>query len=141
MLFKKDTDKYITGTSEEEIYKKLSLAYIEPELRENRGEIEAASKNKLPKLVKYDDIKGDLHVHSNWSDGFETIEVPHQNYKPSVGNVICLQENEVIANAAENMETINILENNGVTVHHLDLSEFRKGAGGPTCLILPIERK
>lgn len=74
-------------------------------------------------------------------EGFETIEVPHQNFKPSVGNVICLQENEVIANAAENMETIKILESNGVTVHHLDLSEFRKGAGGPTCLILPVERE
>jgi len=74
-------------------------------------------------------------------DGFETIEVPHQNFKPSVGNVICLHENEVIANSAENMETIKILESNGVTVHHLDLSEFRKGAGGPTCLILPVGRK
>jgi DNA polymerase (family 10) len=73
-LFKKDTENYITGKNEEEIYKKLSLTYIEPELRENRGEIEAALKNKLPKLVKYDDIKGDLHVHSSWSDGFETIE-------------------------------------------------------------------
>jgi len=48
--------------------------YIEPELRENRGEIEAAKKNKLPDLVKYSDIKGDLHVHSNYSDGFETIK-------------------------------------------------------------------
>lgn len=72
--------------------------------------------------------------------GFETIEVPHQNYKPSVGNVICLQENEVIANSAENMEAIRILESQGVKVHHLDLTEFRKGAGGPSRLILPVER-
>ena len=73
-LFKKNTDKFITGGNEEEIYKKLGLAFIEPELRENRGEIEAAKKNKLPNLVKHGDIKGDLHVHSNYSDGFETIE-------------------------------------------------------------------
>ncbi len=73
-LFKKNTDEFITGGNEEEIYKKLGLAFIEPELRENRGEIEAAKKNKLPNLVKHDDIKGDLHVHSNYSDGFETIE-------------------------------------------------------------------
>ena len=73
-LFKKNTDEFITGGNEEEIYKKLGLAFIEPELRENRGEIEAAKKNKLPHLVKHDDIKGDLHVHSNYSDGFETVE-------------------------------------------------------------------
>ena len=63
-LFKKETDKSVAGKTEEGIYKKLGLAYIEPELRENRGEIEVASKNKLPKVVEYDDIKGDLHVHS-----------------------------------------------------------------------------
>ena len=73
-LFKKETDKYVVGKTEGEIYKKLGLAYIEPELRENRGEIEVALKNKLPKVVEYDDIKGDLHVHSSWSDGFESIE-------------------------------------------------------------------
>lgn len=73
-LFKKNTDKYVVGKTEEEIYGKLGLSYIEPELRENRGEIEAASKKKLPGLVGYNDIKGDLHVHSTWSDGFESIE-------------------------------------------------------------------
>ena len=73
-LFNKKTEKYIVGKNEEEIYKKLGLSYIEPELRENRGEIESASNNKLPKLVDYNDIKGDLHVHSNMSDGDETIE-------------------------------------------------------------------
>jgi DNA polymerase (family 10) len=73
-LFKKETDSYIVGKTEKDIYSKLGLSYIEPELRENRGEIEAAIKNKLPKLIKYNEIKGDLHVHSAWSDGFETIE-------------------------------------------------------------------
>ncbi len=73
-------------------------------------------------------------------NGFETIEVPHHGYDPSIGNVICLRDNEVIANAAENMEAIQILEKNGVVVHAIDLSEFRKGAGGPSCLILPVER-
>lgn len=73
-LFKKETEKYIVGKTEKEIYNKLGLSYIEPELRENRGELEAASKNNLPKLVKFNDIRGDLHVHSAWSDGFEPIE-------------------------------------------------------------------
>ena len=73
-LFNKETEKFIVGKNEEEIYKKLGLFFIEPELRENRGEIEASSKNMLPKLVKFEDIKGDFHIHSNWSDGFEKIE-------------------------------------------------------------------
>jgi dimethylargininase len=71
-------------------------------------------------------------------EGFKTIEVPHRG--PSTGNVICLGEDEVIANIAENAEAIRILEDRGVKVHAIDLSEFRKGTGGPTCLILPIER-
>lgn len=83
-LFKKNTDKYVVGKTEEEIYGKLGLSYIEPELRENRGEIEAASKRKLPGLVGYNDIKGDLHVHSTWSDGFESIE-SIANYSKKIG--------------------------------------------------------
>jgi dimethylargininase len=71
-------------------------------------------------------------------DGFDVIEVNESG--PSTGNVICLRANEVIANAAENAETITELERSGVAVHSLDLSEFRKGAGGPTCLILPVDR-
>jgi len=73
-LFKKDTEKYIVGKSEKEVYKKLGLQYIEPELRENRGEIEIAAKDKLPNLINYNDVKGDFHVHSSWSDGFNSIE-------------------------------------------------------------------
>jgi dimethylargininase len=70
--------------------------------------------------------------------GFDAVDVPWDG--PSSGNVICLAEDEVIANSAENMITIRILEANGVNVHAVDLSEFRKGAGGPTCLILPVDR-
>jgi len=73
-LFDKKTNKYIAGRTEEEVYKKLGLPYIEPELRENLGEIEAAQKGKLPKLIGYNDVKGDFHVHSKWSDGSDEIE-------------------------------------------------------------------
>ncbi len=71
-------------------------------------------------------------------EGFDTVDVPHRG--PSTGKVICLRENEVIANIAENAEAIGELEKKRVKVHAIDLSEFRKGTGGPTCLILPIER-
>ncbi|RLF36087.1 MAG: DNA polymerase/3'-5' exonuclease PolX [Thermoplasmata archaeon] len=73
-LFDKETNEYIVGKDEKEIYNKLGLMYIEPELRENRGEIEMAEKHKLPKLIMYNDVKGDFHVHSNWSDGSESIQ-------------------------------------------------------------------
>jgi len=73
-LFDKETEKYVVGKTEEEVYHKLGLSYIEPELRENRGEIEAAMKDKLPRLVDYNDIKGDFHVHSIWSDGADSID-------------------------------------------------------------------
>jgi DNA polymerase (family 10) len=66
-LFK--VDKMIAGPVEEEIYQKLGLDYIYPLLREDRGEIEAARTHSLPKLIKPEDIKGDLHVHTNASDG------------------------------------------------------------------------
>jgi DNA polymerase (family 10) len=67
-------EKRIAGRTEEEVYAKVGLPYIEPELREDRGEIETARKGKLPELVNMKDIKGDLHCHSNASDGKSTLE-------------------------------------------------------------------
>lgn len=66
-------DKYIAGETEEEIFKLLGMRYVEPELREDNGEIELAIKNKLPKLIELQDLKGDLHVHSTYSDGSNSI--------------------------------------------------------------------
>ena len=59
--------------SEEEIYESLGLGYIAPELREDRGEIEAAHAGELPALLEIEDLRGDLHAHSTWSDGASTI--------------------------------------------------------------------
>jgi DNA polymerase (family 10) len=63
----------IVGSSEEGIYSKLNLACIPPELREDRGEIEAARYGRLPKLIDYNSLKGDLQIHTNWSDGNNPI--------------------------------------------------------------------
>lgn len=63
--------RYLCGRTEKEIYKKLGLPYFPPELRENRGEL---SLKKIPNLISLKDIKGDLHVHTLWSDGIETTE-------------------------------------------------------------------
>ncbi len=65
----KDEGKEIFCATEEEVYKTLGLPWIPPELREDRGEIQAAKANKLPKLIEVKDIKADLQTHSTWSDG------------------------------------------------------------------------
>jgi DNA polymerase (family 10) len=67
-------EKKIGGKEEKEVYKALGMDWIEPELREDRGEIEASQKGRLPKLVQESEIKGDLHIHSKWSDGTSSIE-------------------------------------------------------------------
>jgi DNA polymerase (family 10) len=66
--------RQITGKSEEELYKALGMSYIEPEMRENTGEIELAQSHKLPKLIGYRDLQGDLQTQTNWTDGSDSIE-------------------------------------------------------------------
>jgi DNA polymerase (family 10) len=66
-------DKMVAGKTEAKVYDRLGLAYIPPELREDRGEIEAAQKKKLPKLVEMKHIRGDLQMHSRYSDSSATI--------------------------------------------------------------------
>lgn len=63
----------IAGATEEEVYKKLGLSYVPPEMREDRGEVALAAKGPLPRLVEVEDIRGDLHVHSDWTDGTAPI--------------------------------------------------------------------
>ncbi len=68
------TEKPVAGATEEEIYAKLNLDYIPPELRENLGEIDAAEKHALPALIALDDLQGDVHMHTVETDGRNTIE-------------------------------------------------------------------
>lgn len=73
-IFEKEGDGVFCPKSETELYSKLDMPYIIPELREDRGEIEAALQDGLPDLVKLEDIRGDLHLHSDFSDGVSSIE-------------------------------------------------------------------
>jgi DNA polymerase (family 10) len=72
-LFNLEDDRRIAGESEEGIYEALGLSWIEPELRENRGEIEAAGRGALPGLVTTADLRGDLHMHTTATDGRDDL--------------------------------------------------------------------
>ncbi|TYP49820.1 DNA polymerase/3'-5' exonuclease PolX [Thermosediminibacter litoriperuensis] len=73
-IIKKGSGEAIYPESEEAVYKLLDMPFIIPELREDKGEIEAAVEGRLPEPIELTDIKGDLHVHSDWSDGINSIE-------------------------------------------------------------------
>ena len=70
----RDPKLLVACKDEAEIFEKLDLVFVPPELREDHGEFSAAEKNELPKLIEWSDLKGALHNHSNWSDGHNTLE-------------------------------------------------------------------
>jgi DNA polymerase (family 10) len=72
-LFRGGSEKSIPCATEEEIFRKLGLQYIPPELRENLGEVDAAAENALPVLIEDTDIRGTIHVHTTYSDGLSTL--------------------------------------------------------------------
>ncbi|GBC98071.1 DNA polymerase/3'-5' exonuclease PolX [bacterium HR17] len=73
-VFREATGEKVAGETEEGVYEALGLVWIPPELREDRGELEAALKGALPRLVTLDDIRGETHSHTRWSDGAATVE-------------------------------------------------------------------
>ena len=73
-LFDERGRRRLAGATESEVYAALGLPWMPPELRENRGEIEAALAHRLPHLVEESDLRGDLHVHTDWSDGGDSLE-------------------------------------------------------------------
>ncbi|MCD6455762.1 MAG: DNA polymerase/3'-5' exonuclease PolX [Methanophagales archaeon] len=129
-------DVRIGGEDEEDVFKNVGLAYIPPELREDRGEVEAAKENRIPKLVEPNDIKGDLHVHTNWSDGKNSIEemaetaislgygyVALADHSPAVGIAGGMNEDKVKKREKE-IEGLNTrFENEGVDFRVLAASE------------------
>ncbi len=73
-LFRVDDDRFVHGETEEGIYEALGMPFVEPELRENRGEIEAAIACQLPSLVSLSDLQGDLHMHTTATDGRDDLQ-------------------------------------------------------------------
>ncbi|MFZ5800217.1 MAG: DNA polymerase/3'-5' exonuclease PolX [Candidatus Omnitrophota bacterium] len=70
---KREKTTYVAGETEKDMFKALGMDYVEPELREDTGEIELALKHRLPQLIALKDVRGDLHCHSQWSDGSHSI--------------------------------------------------------------------
>jgi len=100
----------VAGKTEEDIYAKLKLAYIEPEMRENTGEIEAADNGKLPKLVRLEDIRGDLQMHTTASDGRNTIEEMGEAAKKLGYEYIALTDHSKAVTVANGMDEKRTLE-------------------------------
>ena len=89
-LFK--DDKMVAGAVEQEIYKKLGLDFIDPLLREDRGEVDAAKRHALPKLIRVEDIRGDFHAHTVASDGSNTIEEMARAAKERGYEFLCITD-------------------------------------------------
>jgi DNA polymerase (family 10) len=73
-LFDAETNRLIVSRTEEEVYERLGLAWVPPAMREDRGEIEAAAQGRIPVLVRENDLKGDLHTHTDLTDGVASLE-------------------------------------------------------------------
>ncbi len=73
-LFEAETNALIVSRTEEEVYERLGLAWVPPAMREDRGEIEAAARGQIPRLVRVDDLRGDLHTHTDLTDGVASLE-------------------------------------------------------------------
>jgi DNA polymerase (family 10) len=129
-------EERIGGENEADVFESVGLAYILPELREDRGEVEAAKENRIPKLVKVSDIKGDLHVHTKWSDGKNSIEemaetavslgyeyIAVADHSPAVGIAGGMNEDK-IAKRQEEIDRVNKrFEEEGVNFRVLSSAE------------------
>lgn len=109
-LFEKKTGKRIAGKTEEEIYAKFGMKYIEPELREDKGELQAAVQGKLPKIIEYSSARGDFHVHSEWSDGSDSIEEIANAAKNRGYEWICLTDHSKSERIAHGMDEERLLK-------------------------------
>ncbi|MEA3488074.1 MAG: DNA polymerase/3'-5' exonuclease PolX, partial [Euryarchaeota archaeon] len=112
-------DERIGGEEEPEVFKSVGLTYIPPELREDRGEVEAAKDGRIPELIEISDLKGDLHVHTRWSDGKNSIAemaeaaialgyeyIAVADHSPAVGIAGGMTEDKIAERQIE-LETVN----------------------------------
>ena len=109
-VFRVKDDKRVAGRSEEEVFSALGLPYIPPELRENRGEIEAADEGKLPELLELSDIRGDLQMHTTASDGKDSIEAMAKKAKELGYKYVAITDHSKAVRVAGGMDEKELAE-------------------------------
>jgi len=120
------TEKPVAGRTEEEIYGKLNLDYVPPELRENLGEIDAAEKHTLPTLITLDDLQGDVHMHTVETDGRNTIEEMAEAAKARGYKYMAITDH------SKNLAFANGLDDTRAVAHIQKIREANKNIEGIT---------
>ncbi len=108
-IFPDNLPDWTRSKSEEDIFKTMNLPFITPELREGTGELQSAIERKLPELIELSDIRGDLHIHSNWSDGHETIARMAESAKQLGYEYIAFCDHSVSSKIANGLDIERIL--------------------------------
>jgi len=125
---KGDKETRIGGKTEEEMYAAVGLPLIPPELREDQGEIEAAREGRLPKLVELEDIKGDVHAHTDWSDGRNSVEEMARAAKAAGYSYIALTDHSPSQTVASGLKVDRLLK------RRKEIEAARKAVHGITIL-------
>ncbi len=120
------TEKPVAGKTEQEIYAKLNLDYIPPELRENLGEIDAAANHTLPKLIALEDLQGDVHMHTVETDGRNTIEEMAEAAKDRGYKYMAITDH------SKNLAFANGLDDKRAVAHIQKIREANERIGGIT---------
>lgn len=107
-----ETDALEVFASEEAIYKRLDLSYIPPEIREDSGEIDAAERNELPELITVEDVRGDLHSHTNWTDGRFSMEEMIEAAKQAGFEYLAITDHSKAATVASGLSVEKLTEHN-----------------------------
>ena len=118
--FKLEDDGEVTVAAEEDVYKKLGLPWIAPEMREDRGEIQAAQSGELPELIEVKDLKSELHAHSTWSDGKNSIEEMVQAAKQEKHKYLAITDH------SQNLGVANGLTAKRVEQQRREIAKVRK---------------
>lgn len=110
-VFRMSDNKRIAGADEKELYRTLGFDWMPPEMREDRGELDLAAKNRIPRLISPHDIKGDLQMHTRWSDGMHTVEEVARYVKQHLPyEYIALTEHSKSVRIANGMDEKQFLE-------------------------------
>lgn len=121
-----DTGELLCEAEEPDVYERLGLPWIPPELREAEGEIEAALAGKLPRLVTHDEVRGDTHTHSDWTDGVDSIEVMARAARDRGHEYIVLTDHSPSLGVARGLSPAQVEEQRDVIARlNADMAPFR----------------